>query len=99
MGAVWDVTSAHERVLLYGSTFLFMLDIGHDVPSTMSRNKRERSSAGTSDGLAWKRRRKLESGAGSKASMVYDVGAVDVPKRSVDGEESMMPTATSEDGR
>jgi U3 small nucleolar RNA-associated protein 4 len=32
MGCFWDVSSIHERLWLYGSTWVFMLDLAQDLP-------------------------------------------------------------------
>ena len=36
MGCFWDVSKVHERLWLYGSTWMFMLDLGQDLSSEKS---------------------------------------------------------------
>jgi U3 small nucleolar RNA-associated protein 4 len=31
-GCTWDVTEKHQRIWLYGEKWLFMFDLGHDLP-------------------------------------------------------------------
>lgn len=33
MGCFWDILNTHERLWLYGSTWIFMLDLAQDLPS------------------------------------------------------------------
>lgn len=36
MGCFWDVSNIHERLWLYGPTWMFMLDLAQDLPSAES---------------------------------------------------------------
>ena len=74
-GALWHVTPACERLVLYGSTFVCMLDVGADLPASDAPRKRRRvrqdgSGGGEDDGDATGslKRPKLGSGAGGDAS-------------------------------
>lgn len=33
MGGIWDITEDHERIWLYGTSWLWMFDLTHDFPS------------------------------------------------------------------
>lgn len=67
MGALWDIGKQKERLWLYGSTFVCMLNVGGDLDSVTdpqtTRKRSRKAKDGAADEVAQKRR-KLESGAG-----------------------------------
>lgn len=69
VGAVWDTTAQHERIWLYGSTWVFMLNVGQNLDDGMALplNKKRRPSEfeDEASGLS-KRIKGGSSGAGSK---------------------------------
>lgn len=69
VGAVWDTTAQRERIWLYGSTWVFMLNVGQnlDDSTTQFTNNKRRSST-YDDDLAGtpKRLKGGSSGAGSR---------------------------------
>ncbi|OQO12703.1 hypothetical protein B0A48_02166 [Cryoendolithus antarcticus] len=77
MGAVWDVNATgRERVWLYGSTWVFMLDVGRDFAPLASLDggkKRRASELGGEEDSAETRKRLKGSGAGSRVA-AWQVG-------------------------
>jgi len=69
MGAVWDVSETKERLWVYGSSFVYMLNVGGDLVDKKHAQtlikKRRKPKGGDEHGDARKRQR-LESGAGGK---------------------------------
>lgn len=92
MGAVWDVDGEHDRLWLYGSSFVCMLNVGLDLAhddETQEGAKRRRTSRDAEakeNPVDFAKRRKLESGAGGKIHHAgRNAGVADVIKRSDDG--------------
>ncbi|KAK3686883.1 U3 small nucleolar RNA-associated protein [Vermiconidia calcicola] len=85
MGAVWDVDPQRERLWLYGSSFVCMLNVGMDLADgghPRALTKRRRKPKGDSEGYeSDRKRRKLESGAGGKVDSSLKNGAPEVVKR------------------
>lgn len=67
VGAVWDTSAQHERIWLYGSTWVFMLNVGQNLDDglTSLMNKKRRPSEYEDDGMS-KRIKGASSGAGSR---------------------------------
>jgi U3 small nucleolar RNA-associated protein 4 len=57
-GCVWDVSSVHQRIWLYGEKWLFMFDVSKDFPMSESGSKKRKLDAVTDTP------RKTTSGAG-----------------------------------
>lgn len=75
MGAIWDVSSRRERVWMYGSTWVFMLNVGCDLEDNskaLAAPKRRQSEA---DDDATPKRLKGTSGAGSRLPASQRTGA------------------------
>ena len=86
VGAVWDVeNAAQQRIWLYGSNFVFMLNVGVDlddgtastaIEATTRKRKRRRRGSNINadvaqiDGDELRKQRKLESGAGNLVNAV-----------------------------
>ena len=88
IGAIWETGEHKERLWLYGSTFVCMLNIGGDLEHSDSsvslKKRRKRQNDGSGDDDVSKRR-KLESGAGGKFDAGHNNGVSGVVKRSDDG--------------
>ncbi|KAK5171734.1 U3 small nucleolar RNA-associated protein [Saxophila tyrrhenica] len=79
MGAVWDVNERRERIWLYGSSFVCMLNVSEDLPEEgraqavvkkrrkPKRGIKEEPNDEAEDENA-RKRRKIDSGAGSRIS-------------------------------
>lgn len=67
VGAVWDTSAQNERIWLYGSTWVFMLNVGQNLDDgiTSLLNKKRRPSEYEDDGMS-KRIKGASSGAGSR---------------------------------
>lgn len=67
VGAVWDTSAQNERIWLYGSTWVFMLNVGQNLDDgiTSLLNKKRRPSEFEDDGMS-KRIKGASSGAGSR---------------------------------
>lgn len=67
VGAVWDTSAQHERIWLYGSTWVFMLNVGQNLEDGLTSllNKKRRPSEYEDDGMS-KRIKGASSGAGSR---------------------------------
>ncbi|OQN96135.1 hypothetical protein B0A48_18050 [Cryoendolithus antarcticus] len=101
MGCVWDVNdTGRERVWLYGSTWVFMLDVGRDFAALASlegSKKRRASELGGEEDSAETRKRLKGSGAGSRV-LAWQVG--DSVQRTIKGETQTLELtrkANSED--
>ena len=79
MGNVWDISEQKQRIWLYGSSFLFMLDMNQDLPQIAHHRdlKRKRSSRNT-DRKSFSGK-KCNSGAGGRAFPFNDFGLADRP--------------------
>ncbi len=74
MGCVWDVSDKQQRIWLYGSSWLCMLDLSQDFPNPEDTKTGEGSTSALAKPSSLKRKRKQEidlsdrqtSGAGSK---------------------------------
>jgi len=74
MGAIWDVSSRRERVWLYGSTWVFMLNVGRDLEDNSKAVARKRRPSEAEDDTTPKRL-KGTSGAGSRLPASQRTGA------------------------
>jgi len=102
VGAVWDVVAGaegQERLWLYGSSWIFMLNVGGEFGRTTGEKKRRRRGQDDEeeDEGDVRKRRKAESGAGGRvdAARRSDVG--DVVKRYHDGQWSEVALGRGED--
>ena len=87
IGAVWDVDGRRERLWLYGSSFMCMLNVGGDLddaanPQAVKKRRKPKHDVEVED---VRKRRKLESGAGSKVEDSRKEGVAGVAKRFEDG--------------
>lgn len=97
MGAVWDVNPDRERLWLYGSSWLFMLDVGKDlhdgiVPSPKKRKAKRK--AGVEDDEEMDeaaKRRHVESGAGGRVDEGRNGNDARVAKRFENGQWTDVP--------
>ena len=85
MGCVWDCSNQRQRLWLYGSNFLFMLDMSKDLTmkneaSATNNAHPKRKRAQGSDGRDWNM--KKTSGAGGVAAYPSDFGLAGVPTHS-----------------
>jgi U3 small nucleolar RNA-associated protein 4 len=53
MGSFWDVASKHARLWLYGSTWMFMVDLSRDLPVKSNEANPEESKKRKRDELNW----------------------------------------------
>lgn len=83
IGAVWDVKSRAERIWLYGSSWMFMLNVGTDLQSQQSKKQR-RQSESTPAQISTKKQ-KFNSGAGSKMHAHHQTGLPETVRRYEDG--------------
>jgi U3 small nucleolar RNA-associated protein 4 len=69
VGAVWDTSAQRERIWLYGSTWVFMLNVGQNLDEGMvlpsSKKRRPSEYEDEASGMS-KRTKGASSGAGSK---------------------------------
>ena len=77
-GAIWDLKYQHERIWLYGVSWLWMFDLSRDLPTLDDGNESAHVTNGLSKELSLKRKRcdndeastasrpQIDSGAGSK---------------------------------
>lgn len=82
IGAVWDVNSRVERIWLYGSSWMFMLNVGSDLQSQQSRKQRRQSELAPPQIT---KRQKLNSGAGNKMPAHHRTGLPETVRRYEDG--------------
>lgn len=73
MGAIWDVTKQRERIWLYGSTWVYMLNTGADLQDDATSapqpiTKRKQKGSGRDGDEQTRKRRKGTSGAGDKVT-------------------------------
>lgn len=66
MGAVWDASKQRQRIWLYGSNFVTMLDVGADLDGEGTGRKRRKAKGGGDEDKTARKRLRLESGAGSR---------------------------------
>lgn len=88
MGAIWDTGNGRERLWLYGSSFVCALNVGDDLIASANTQlvaKRRRKPNGDVEDGGTRKRRKLESGAGSKIDISWKEGVADVARRYEDG--------------
>ena len=87
MGAVWDVSEQRERIWLYGSSFVFMINVGGNLDDGYNPDakKLKRKAKGDAEDEDIRKRRKLESGGGNKIESSRKDGMADVIKRYEDG--------------
>jgi U3 small nucleolar RNA-associated protein 4 len=73
VGAVWDTSAQRERIWLYGSTWVFMLNVGQNLDDGLILpNKRRRPSEYEQDAFgAMKRIKGASSGAGSRMPVAH----------------------------
>ncbi|KAK4636823.1 U3 small nucleolar RNA-associated protein 4 [Fulvia fulva] len=80
IGAVWDVAGGRERLWLYGTSWMFMLNVGGNLLDSHSRKRRKSEVA--EQGL---KRLKTSSGAGLKTPSHHREGLPQSLKRLEDG--------------
>ncbi|EMC94504.1 hypothetical protein BAUCODRAFT_73920 [Baudoinia panamericana UAMH 10762] len=85
IGFVWDVTRERERLWLYGSSWVFMLNVGGDIADLNERSlkrKRRKPKGGDESEDATKRPR-ISSGAGDRTEQHQSLGTPDtiIPHR------------------
>lgn len=103
VGAVWDTTANRERIWLYGSTWVFMLNVGQDLEDFMTSlvNKKRRPSEVDGEIAATpKRVKNNSSGAGSRLPASQrapgHVGSVKITSQNEQGED-VVKTIDEED--
>ncbi|KAK1058737.1 U3 small nucleolar RNA-associated protein [Friedmanniomyces endolithicus] len=77
MDAVWDVVSQRQRLWLYGTSWVFMLDVGGDLMDAESvalTRKRRRKAKNGDGGDRSAKRHQLSSGAGDRVESERSIG-------------------------
>ena len=74
MGSVWDVSEQKQRIWLYGSSFLFMLDMNQDLAQAAHRRHLKRKRSTRNAGGRLFTGKKSNSGAGDRAFPFTDFG-------------------------
>lgn len=89
IGAVWDIKSNAERLWLYGSSWMFMLNVGTDfqVPQPSKKQRRQSESMP----LQVSKKQKLTSGAGNKMPAHHRSGLPETVQRYEDGTWKNVP--------
>ena len=88
-GAIWDVTAKRQRIWVYGSSFLFMLNVGVDLSHSVGRpGERGQKRVTTTDVPSHERlakKSKVTSGAGWKVRNAFREGVPSSIRRLDDG--------------
>ncbi|KAK5113629.1 hypothetical protein LTR62_003256 [Meristemomyces frigidus] len=89
MGAVWDAEGGRERLWLYGTSWVFMLNVGRDLSDKVGQaqgsRKRRRKSDARDNVVDLRKRRKSVSGAGDRTQIRQSLGAPDMLVRTENG--------------
>lgn len=88
IGAIWDIKSSAERLWLYGSSWMFMLNVGTDLQSHQSKKQRRQSESMPSQAS---KKQKLTSGAGNKMPSHHRTGLPETVRRYEDGAWKNVP--------
>ena len=85
MGGIWDVSEKKERLWLYSSSFVCMLDVGGDLFEPSARDsqaiKKRRKPKDADGEIDVRKRRRLESGAGGKVDGTHKEGVAGTARR------------------
>lgn len=82
MGAVWHVNGRVERLWLYGSSWMFMLNVGADLKGHQSKKQRRQSELVPSQ---ISKKQKTNSGAGHKMPVHHRTGLPETVQRYENG--------------
>ena len=103
VGAVWDTSAQHERIWLYGSTWVFMLNVGQNLDDGLTSllNKKRRPSEYEDDGMS-KRIKGASSGAGSRLPASHRApgyaGSIKITSQDGQSEAVALRSDNDEDG-
>ena len=89
MGTLWEINGRYERLWLYGSSFVGMLNVGVDLvggeeSQALAKKSRKPKRGADSEGHA-RKRRKLESGAGGRIERSNEQATPEGVMRHADG--------------